>query len=63
MDGELKKVAEQALSMKPNFTYGFKDIQAEAQHVFETGYFKRVTPVPEDTRDGVKITLKVCSAL
>lgn len=61
MDGELKKVAEQALSLKPNFAYTLKEIRGEMEQIFDTGFFSLAAPKAEDTRDGVKITVEVRS--
>ena len=61
MDGELKKVAEQALSLKPNFAYTLKEIRGEMEQIFDTGFFSLAAPKAEDTRDGVKITVQVRS--
>ena len=59
MDGELKKVAEAALSMKPNFAYTLKEVKSDMQHVFDSGFFCRAAPKAEDTRDGVKLIIEV----
>ncbi len=61
VDGELKKVAEQALSLKPNFAYTLKEIRGEMEQIFDTGFFSLAAPKAEDTRDGVKITVEVRS--
>jgi outer membrane protein insertion porin family len=59
VDGELKKAAEAAIGMKPNFAYTLKEVKADMQHVFDLGYFSKATPTPEDTRDGVKLIIEV----
>jgi hypothetical protein len=59
VDGELKKAAEAALGMKPNFAYTLKEVKADMHHVFDLGYFSKATPTPEDTRDGVKLIIEV----
>ncbi len=59
VDGELRKAAEAALSMKPNFAYTLKEVKADMHHVFDLGYFSKATPTPEDTRDGVKLIIEV----
>lgn len=62
MEGELRQVVEQTLSMKPNFAYTLKEVQHDVQRVFDSGFFSRCQPRAEDTRDGVKLTVEVCSA-
>lgn len=59
VDGELKKAAEAAIGMKPNFAYTLKEVAADMHHVFDLGYFSKATPTPEDTRDGVKLIIEV----
>ncbi|GMH41408.1 hypothetical protein BSKO_09318 [Bryopsis sp. KO-2023] len=59
VEGQLKEIAEQALATKPNFAYTLGEIQADLARVFDTGYFEECTPDPEDTRDGVKLSIKV----
>lgn len=59
VDGELKKIAESALSTKPNFAYTLKEVQADVGRVFNTGWFAEVNPDAEDTRDGVRLTVRV----
>lgn len=60
MEGELKKIAESKLSIKPNFAYTLSEVRDDIQRVFDVGYFQQLTPVAEDTRDGIKLTLEVC---
>ena len=60
MEGELKKIAESKLSIKPNFAYTLSEVRDDIQRVFDAGYFQQLTPVAEDTRDGIKLTLEVC---
>lgn len=60
VDGELKKIAESKLSIKPNFAYTLSEVRDDIQRVFDAGYFQELTPVAEDTRDGIKLTLQVC---
>ena len=59
VDGELKKAAEAAIGMKPNFAYTLKEVAADMHHVFDLGYFSKATPTPEDTRDGIKLIIEV----
>ena len=59
VDGELKRIAESKLSIKPNFAYTLSEVRDDIQRVFDAGYFKELTPVAEDTRDGIKLTLQV----
>ena len=62
VDGELRSIAEGALSMKPNFAYTLKEVQDDMQRVFDSGYFSQCQPQAEDTRDGVKLTINVRTA-
>ena len=59
VDGELKSIAESKLSIKPNFAYTLSEVRDDIQRVFDAGYFQELTPVAEDTRDGIKLTLQV----
>lgn len=59
VDGKLFKVAQEALTIKPNFAYTLKEVQDDMQRVFDTGYFQMCRPYAEDTRDGVKLTIEV----
>ncbi|CAD7697055.1 unnamed protein product [Ostreobium quekettii] len=59
LDGALKAIAEGALVTKPNFAYTLAEIQEDLNRVFATGYFQEIRPEPEDTRDGVKLSLIV----
>lgn len=59
VDGELKRIAEAALTTKPNFAYTLSEIQEDIGRVFDTGYFTKTVPISEDTRDGVKLTIEV----
>ena len=58
VDGELKSIAESKLSIKPNFAYTLSEVRDDIQRVFDAGYFQELTPVAEDTRDGIKLTLQ-----
>lgn len=59
VEGELRRVAEAALSIKPNFGYTLKEVQDDVHRVFDSGYFEKCHPHAEDTRDGVKLTVEV----
>lgn len=59
VDGKLKEIAESALQTKPNFAYTLDEIQADLARVFNTGYFEECNPEPVDTRDGVKLGIRV----
>lgn len=59
VDGELKKIAESKLTIKPNFAYTLSEVRDDIQRVFDAGYFQQITPAAEDTRDGIKLTLQV----
>ncbi|RMZ55639.1 hypothetical protein APUTEX25_000222 [Auxenochlorella protothecoides] len=58
-DEELRKLAREALTMRPNFAYTLEEVQADLRRIFGTGYFAACEPSAEDTRDGVKLTIKV----
>ena len=60
MDGDLRKTAQDAMNIRPNFAYTAKEVQEDVQRVFACGYFAKLTPIAEDTRDGVKLTMEVC---
>jgi hypothetical protein len=55
----LKGIAESALTTKPNFAYTLQEVEADLRRVFATGWFSSVIPDAEDTRDGVKLVVKV----
>ena len=59
MDGELKQIAEEAITVKPNFAYSAREIQEDITRIFDRGYFEQCKPTAEDTRDGVKLTIAV----
>ena len=59
VEGELKRIAESKLSIKPNFAYTLSEVRDDIQRVFDAGYFQQLVPVAEDTRDGIKLTLEV----
>ncbi|PNW78727.1 hypothetical protein CHLRE_09g388097v5 [Chlamydomonas reinhardtii] len=58
-DGELKSIAKQALTTRPNFAYTLEEVKADVRRVFATGWFSEVSPDAEDTRDGVKLRIRV----
>lgn len=59
VDGELKRAAQAALTIRPNLAYTLKEVEDDLQKVFATGWFANVQPDAEDTRDGVKLFIKV----
>ncbi len=61
VEGPLKDAAEKVLTMKPNFSYTLQEVEDEVAHVFELGWFAKCQPNAEDTRDGVKLTIEVCT--
>jgi outer membrane protein insertion porin family len=56
---DLKRIAYDALTTRPNFAYTLKEVQADLKRVFATGWFSSCVPDAEDTRDGVKLVIKV----
>lgn len=56
---ELKRVAYAALTTRPNFAYTLREVEGDLRRVFATGWFSSVVPDAEDTRDGVKLLVKV----
>ncbi|GLC64066.1 hypothetical protein PLESTF_000114600 [Pleodorina starrii] len=58
-DGELQRIAREALTTRPNFAYTLEEVKADVRRVFATGWFCEVSPDAEDTRDGVKLRIKV----
>ena len=58
-EGELRRVAESALTIKPNFGYTLKEVKDDIQRVFDTGCFDKCQPHGEDTRDGIKLIVEV----
>ncbi|KAG2487188.1 hypothetical protein HYH03_014166 [Edaphochlamys debaryana] len=58
-EGELRDVAKRALTVRPNFAYTLEEVKSDVRRVFSTGWFAEVTPDAEDTRDGVKLRIKV----
>ena len=58
-EGELKKIAQDSMSIRPNFAYTAKEVQEDVRRMFACGYFAKLTPIAEDTRDGVKLTMEV----
>ena len=55
----LKKVAHEAMAIRPNFAYTLSEVEADLRRVFATGWFSSCAPDAEDTRDGVKLLIKV----
>eukprot|EP00775_Hariotina_reticulata_P007019 gene7019-7233_t len=56
---DLKRIAYEALTTRPNFAYTLKEVEADLKRVFATGWFSSCVPDAEDTRDGVKLVIKV----
>lgn len=40
VDGRLKNIAEEALTIRPNFSYTLSEVQCDMKEVLRTGYFK-----------------------
>jgi hypothetical protein len=59
VDGELKDIALDVLKMRPNFAYTISEVKQDVQSIFNTGWFKECTPDAVDTRDGVKLSIRV----
>lgn len=59
IDGELKQLAEECISIRPNFSYTLQEIQENAARVFSTNYFKSLSPRTKETQDGVKLIFNV----
>lgn len=59
LPSKLEDIVWQAIAVKPNFAFTLSELQEDVERVFKTGYFERCTPVPEDTRDGVALTIEV----
>ncbi|KXZ54331.1 hypothetical protein GPECTOR_5g414 [Gonium pectorale] len=57
--GDLARIAREALTTRPNFAYTLEEVKADVRRVFATGWFSEVSPDAEDTRDGVKLRIKV----
>lgn len=58
-DGALKRAAEAALTTRPSFAYTLQEIRDDLQRVYNTGWFSNCDPMAEETRDGVKLVIKV----
>lgn len=59
VSGQLQKIAQAALTLKPNFSYTLQEVQQDVNRVFETGFFSNCQPTAEDTRDGVRVLIEV----
>lgn len=59
IDGELKQLAEECITIRPNFSYTLQEIQENAARVFSTNYFKALSPRTKVTQDGVKLIFNV----
>ena len=56
-NAELEAAVARAVRIKAGFAYTEKDVQEDVDRVYATGWFKVVSPQPDDTRDGVRLTL------
>ena len=59
VEGELKEVAQKCITIRPNFSYSLQEVKEDTNRVFSSGYFERLEPTTEDTRDGVKLIFNV----
>ena len=59
IDGELKQLAEDCITIRPNFSYTLQEIQENAARVFSTNYFRSLSPRTKVTQDGVKLIFNV----
>ena len=59
IDGELKQLAEECITIRPNFSYTLQEIQENAMRVFSTNYFRSLSPRTKVTQDGVKLIFNV----
>ena len=59
VEGELKRVALSMLKTRANFAYTIGEVKQDVRRVFNTGWFKECIPDAQDTRDGVKLVIKV----
>lgn len=59
VEGELKAIAESCIAIRPNFSYSLQEVKEDARRVFDSGYFERLDPRTDDTRDGVKLIFNV----
>jgi hypothetical protein len=59
VDGPLRDVASRALRTRPNTTYTLQEVEQDLRRVFATGWFASVTPDAVDTRDGVRLVVRV----
>ena len=57
--GELKAKAEAVLTTKPAFAYTLSEVKQDVRRVFNTGWFRECVPDAVDTRDGVKLVIRV----
>ena len=59
VEGELKRVVLSMLKTRANFAYTIDEVKQDVRRVFNTGWFQEVDPEAQDTRDGVKLIIKV----
>ena len=45
------------MTMRPNFAYTLSEVHEDIRRVFDTGFFSDATPLGDDTRDGVRLTV------
>lgn len=55
----LTQIAEGVIQTRPNFAYTLKEVREDVKRIFSTGWFLDVSPEPVDTRDGVKLLIKI----
>ncbi|GAX81347.1 hypothetical protein CEUSTIGMA_g8778.t1 [Chlamydomonas eustigma] len=58
-DADLKKLAMNTIKTRPNFAYTLDEVKKDVERVFNTGWFRECVPDAVDTRDGVKLIIKV----
>jgi len=56
---DLERLAWSVVQVRPNLAVTNEDVQEDANRLFDTGYFNSVSPVPEDTRDGVRLKYEI----
>lgn len=59
VEGELKAIAEACITIRPNFSYSLQEVKDDANRVFQSGFFEKLEPSTDDTRDGVKLIFNV----
>ena len=56
-DSTIAAAARSAMTMRPNFAYTLTEVHEDVRRIFDTGFFTDATPVGDDTRDGVRLTV------